>query len=115
MMKYLTLVFSIVVFSSCLTINMVSKGYTESQARLLVEQGKCRILKGGFGRDAVFHPRTEVRYYEAYSAQELYSAIDQYVELDGGNAYFINLEGYKDNGVHFTTMYCDLINYANRD
>ena len=37
-MKYLTIVFSIVVFSSCLTIDMVSKGYTESQARLLVEQ-----------------------------------------------------------------------------
>ena len=87
---------------------MVSKGYTESQARLLVEQGKCRILKGGFGREAVLQPRTGVRLYEANSAQELYSAIDQYVELDGGNAYFINQEGYKDYQVHFSTMSCDL-------
>ena len=114
-MKYLTIVFSIVVFSSCTTINMVSKGYTESQARLLVEQGKCRILKGGFGREAALRPRTEVRYYEAESAQELYSAIDEYVALDGGNAYFINMEGYRNYQVHFTTMSCDLSNYANRE
>ena len=81
---------------------MVSKGYTESQAR--VEQGKCRILTGSIERDAA----------GVYYRQELYSAIDEYVALDGGNAFFINAEGYKEYSV-FTTMSCDLSNYANRD
>jgi hypothetical protein len=114
-MRYLTIVFSLVVLSSCLTIDMVSKGYTESQARLLVEQGKCRILKGSIERDAAFRRGLGVRLYEAKSAQELYSAIDEYVALDGGNAFFINQQGYKEFSVFFTTMSCDLSNYANRD
>jgi len=118
---YLLLVLSLISFS-CTTTGTTTgstKGslvaqskypqYTISQAKLLIDTGRCKIVTGTLDENnfrlAIINGMGSIRVYEPVNnnLRELFSAIDSYVELDNANA-FILFEGY--NKYAFTTMSC---------
>lgn len=83
--------------------------YTISQAKLLVDTGKCKIVTGTLNesdfRLAMVDDMARARGYEPVNnnLRELFSAIDSYIELDNANA-FVLYEGFSKYA--FTTMSC---------
>ena len=79
--------------------------YTVSQAQLLVDTGRCTLVKGTLFEFAMADGRNGSRTYETKDLSELYKAIDTYVELDKANAFaMVNKYG---NKYGFTTMRCN--------
>ena len=79
--------------------------YTPSQAKLLIETGKCKLSKPN-SPDGLHRGYGNSRSYETRNKAELYNAIDTYVELDGANAFEIESSKINVNSYRFTTMVC---------
>jgi hypothetical protein len=106
---YLLLVLSLISFSCTTTGSLVAKSkypvYTISQAQLLVDTGKCTLVKGTLIEFEMAEGKYGSRTYETEVLSELYNAIDAYVELDKANASaMVRPYGYKYG---FTTMRCN--------
>ena len=110
---YTLLVLSLVSFSCTTSGSVVAESkypeYTISQAKLLVDTGKCKIVTGTLREDnfkmALLNGMGTIRVYEPIgnSKNELLSAINSYVELDNANAFIL----YEMSGKYaFTTMRC---------
>ena len=110
---YTLLVLSLISFSCTTTGSVIVESkypeYTISQAKLLVETGKCKIVTGTLDennfRTALSIGIGSIRVYEPVnnSRTELLSAINSYVELDNANAFIL----YEEFGKYaFTTMSC---------
>jgi len=100
----LLLVLAFISFS-CMTTASLSKysQYTVSQAKLLVDTGKCELVSGGLRPNEIKLGLRGSRKYETTKLSELYNAIDTYVELDNANA-FVLIQNYPRYA--FTTLKC---------
>ena len=101
----LLLVLAFISFSCMTTASFLSKypEYTVSQARLLVDTGKCELVSGGLRPNEIKQGLRGSRRYETTKFSELYNAIDTYVELDNANAFVL----IKDSPKYaFTTLKC---------
>ena len=79
--------------------------YTISQAQLLVDTGKCTLVRGTLSEFEMAEGMYGSRTYETRDLSELYNAIDTYVELDKANASAM-VRPY-GNKYGFTTMRCN--------
>lgn len=90
---YFLLALSLISFSCTTTGSLVAQSkypaYTVSQARLLVETGKCTLVKGTLSEFEIADGRNGSRTYKTDNLFELYSAIDAYIELDKANAFIL--------------------------
>ena len=80
--------------------------YTISQAKLLVDTGKCTLVSVSLSELWMADGRFGSRTYETRDLSELYNAIDTYVELDKANAFAMVKPSYS-NKYGFTTMRCN--------
>ena len=107
---YLLLVLSLISFSCTTTGSLVAKSkypqYTLSQGKLLVETGKCTLVKGTLVEYDIAQGRKGSRTYETDYLFELYSAIDAYIELDKANAFILVQPIPIIGKFGFTTMSC---------
>ena len=99
-------------FSCMTTASLMPKSkypqYTISQAKLLVDTGKCALVSGTLDEFNMREGRGGSRIYETPNFSELYNAIDTYVELDNANA-FVLIQRFTTLPVPvfaFTTMSC---------
>jgi len=107
---YTLLVLSLILFSCTTTGSMVAQSkypnYTISQAKLLLDTGKCVLVSGTLGQYDMAQGRGGSRIYETTNLSELYNAIDTYVELDNANA-FVLVKSFPSSYTYaFTTMSC---------
>ena len=89
----LLLVLSFISFSCMTTASLMPQSkypqYTVSQAKLLVDTGKCALVSGTLDEFYMGEGRGGSRIYETPNLSELYNAIDTYVELDNANAFVL--------------------------
>jgi hypothetical protein len=107
---YLLLVLSLISFSCATPVSLMAKSkypqYTLSQGKLLVEIGKCTLVKGNLIEYDIAQGRGGSRTYETDDLIELYSAIDAYIELDKANAFILVQPIPIIGEFGFTTMTC---------